>query len=81
MRRQPRERVADNDDDDGQAAKRPAAAATAALTQLAVVPGCRAGEYQQPDHAAGEAAWPGKQPATKQLSLFAFVVKQQPTRE
>ena len=42
----------------------------APMTQVAVVPGRRVGTYQEPDHAAGEAAWPGKQPATKQLSLF-----------
>ena len=42
----------------------------APMTQVAVVPGRRVGTYHEPDHAAGEAAWPGKQPATKQLSLF-----------
>lgn len=41
-----------------------------ATVQRALIPGERAGPYQQPDHAAGAAAWPGKQAPTRQLSLF-----------
>ena len=37
--------------------------------QTALVPGQSAGAYAQPDHTPGE-QWPGRQPPTKQLSLF-----------
>jgi len=57
------------------AIKRPLTATTTTTTppatvQRALIPGERAGPYQEPDHAAGEAAWPGKQAPTRQLSLF-----------
>lgn len=45
--------------------------------QTALVPGKLAGAYEEPDHSRGE-EWPGKQPETKQLSLFdtTFVTNQ-----
>ena len=43
---------------------------TVTIVQQGLVPGRPAGAYQEPDHSIGEAAWPGKQPATRQLSLF-----------
>jgi len=42
-----------------------------ALVQRAIVPGEEAGEYCEPDLSAGD-AWPGKQPPTRQLTLFAM---------
>lgn len=32
--------------------------------------------YKEPDHSIGESAWPGKQPPTRQLSLFDTSFKQ-----
>lgn len=50
-------------------------ATTPATVQRALIPGKLAGPYREPDHASGEAAWPGRQVPTRQLSLFATFVK------